>query len=311
MSGNEVQRAPEVTLLKSEVEAAAARVAERAMNATVDGVAGFVGDVFGGLVGDSIKQWRTRRLVTALAKTKDHLEAQGVSLERAKALPMGELYGIFEGASKTEDLDLTNMWAALLSNAMNPEKDSIIDPTFVRILDNLSGLDARILNYNLEFQRASESHRSKTDPALQALLGMRDRESAEFTAAQKEYQVLEDEFRCRAEALRDEIGKQYSEQNISYSISNLLRLGLFYVPDLVDRNRALIQIKEDRFGEVLVVDEQRLRDELMKIREKFEIAAERNKTLHTISENSRLAGNVPVPKYALTGLGRRFLEACA
>lgn len=311
MSGKELQRAPEVTLLKSEVEAAAARVAERAMNATFDGVAGLVGDVFGGLFGDSIKQWRTRRLVTALARTKDHLEAQGISLERAKHLPMGELYGIFEGASKTEDLDLTSMWAALLSNAMNPEKDSIVDPTFVRILDSLSGLDARILNYNLEFQGASESHRAKTDPALQALLRMQDRESAEFAAARKEYEVLEDEFRRRAEALRDEIGKQYSEQNISYSISNLLRLGLFHVPDMIDRNRALIEIKEDRFGERLILDEQRLRSELMKIREKFEIAAEKNKELHTISENARLFGNIPVPKYALTGLGRRFLEACA
>jgi hypothetical protein len=55
MAENEIQKAQEVTLLKSEMEAAAARVAERAMNTTLDGFSGLVGDVFGGWFGEGVK----------------------------------------------------------------------------------------------------------------------------------------------------------------------------------------------------------------------------------------------------------------
>lgn len=88
MSG--ADKAPEIILVKSEIEAAAARVAERAMNSTVDGLGGFVADVFGGVIGDSVKQWRNRNLVASLAKTKSRLDEMGIPLANAKALPMGE-----------------------------------------------------------------------------------------------------------------------------------------------------------------------------------------------------------------------------
>ncbi|MBV5350159.1 hypothetical protein JZU71_03110, partial [bacterium] len=74
------------------------------MNETWAGASGFIGDVFGGLVGDKVRQWRVRNLISALAATKAHLESFGISVDQAKALPMAELLVIFEGASKTDDI---------------------------------------------------------------------------------------------------------------------------------------------------------------------------------------------------------------
>jgi len=310
MTGSEISNVPEITLLKSEIEAAAARVAERAMNNTVDGVSAFIGDAFGGWIGDGVKQWRTRRL-EALAKTKDHLEKHGVSIERAKPIPMGELLQIFEGASKTEDLDLTEMWAALLSNSMNPDRENFVDPSFARILQNLSGLDARILSYNLSFKKLSQDHRSAIQPLHDQINYNAKGEDPNNRLLQNKLREMEEIYKGKAQALIDDVSKSYSDQNISYSISNLIRLGLLYVPEIFLGHNDLIKLKSDHYGEEIKLDDAPLRRELESIRRRFDITAEKNNELHVMSEKARLMGNLPVPKYALTGLGLRFLEACS
>lgn len=310
MSGNEIQKAPEITLIKSEIEAAAARVAERAMNTTLDGVSTFVGDAFGGWVGDSVKQWRTRRLVTALAKTKDHLQANGIAIENAKALPTGELLEIFEGASKTEDVDLTEMWAALLSNAMNPSKEAFIDPSFVRTLQNLSGLDARILTYVKSFSALSKAHHNEIEPLYGSFRPSMKPEDTETIELQAKLKRLNEAYKAQAAALRDEIGEQYSPQNISYSVANLLRLGLLSVRESYRGSSALVRLKGDHYREEIVVDDEPLRRELEIIRNRFDLTSGNEQKLFALSYNERLSGGTPVPSFSLSGLGERFLAAC-
>lgn len=303
---NELQTAPEINLLKSEMEAAAARVAERAMNTTLDGVVGFVGDVFGGLFGDSIKQWRTRRLVTALIKTKEHLEAAGIAIENAKALPMGEVYAIFEGASKQEDVDLTAMWAALLSNAMNPVKDTFIDPSFTRILNDLSGLDARILNYTMQYRSASKQYRDSRSELSDNLKTSPQSKESE----QKSLRKIDDEFRCKLSSMYDEIYNSYAEHNISYSISNLLRLGLIYEREPAEYRSELLEMSVDQRRGRIVLNDAKLKGELRKIKEKLDIPFERRRGLYDLSRKSRFQDDIPFPNYDLSGLGERFMAAC-
>ncbi|ANT53533.1 Abi-alpha family protein [Mesorhizobium amorphae] len=315
--GTDLTPAPEVTILKSEMEAAAARVAERAMNTTIDGVSGVVGDLFGGLFGDGLKQWRTRRLIDTLIKTKDHLEAAGIPIENAKSLPMGELYAIFEGCSKQEDISLTEMWSALLANAMNPTNDKYIDPSFSRILGNLSGLDAAILKYINDYTRknddlaatqreilnkAQTDRQSKSDKSFHQMIDENDKSFSEWAA---------NELQSRFNA--------FSEENISYSISNLLRMGLIYPPEYTIPEN-LIQVgiqKKPRNENELVADDRRLRAYLRAMNDQAGAAIEKKSTLQSlvtivrpnwpmIQRNSTIQ-----PAYSLSGLAIRFLLACS
>lgn len=315
--GTEVTNAPEITLIKSEMEAAAARVAERAMNTTVDGVSGVLGDIFGGWFGDGLKQWRTRRLIDTLIKTKDHLEAAGIPIENAKSLPMGELYAIFEGCSKQEDISLTEMWSALLANAMNPTNEKYIDPSFSRILGNLSGLDAAILKYINDFNRKKDALVARRREILgEAQISKQKKGDKSFDEMISE---IEKEFSDWADDDHQSQFNGFSVENISYSISNLLRMGLIYPPEYTIPEN-LIQVgikKKPRNENELVADDRRLRAYLRAMTDQAGAAIEKKSTLQSLITSVR--PNWPMiqrhptiqPAYSLSGLATRFLLACS
>ncbi|ESX86898.1 Abi-alpha family protein [Mesorhizobium sp. LSHC412B00] len=315
--GSEVTKAPEVTLIKSEMEAAAARVAERAMNTTLDGVSGVLGDLFGGWFGDGIKQWRTRRLIDTLIKTKDHLEAAGIPIENAKSLPMGELYAIFEGCSKQEDISLTEMWSALLANAMNPTNDKYIDPSFSRILGNLSGLDAAILKYIKDFNRKRETLSATQREILNK--AQTDRQIKGEKSFHEMIDKIEKEFSEWADNEHLSQFSEFSAENISYSISNLLRMGLIYPPEYTIPEN-LIQVgiqKKPRNENELVADDRRLRAYLRAMNDQAGAAIEKRSTLQSLVTIVRpnwpmIQRNETIqPAYSLSGLAIRFLLACS
>ncbi|MBB2905812.1 hypothetical protein FHR76_002194 [Rhizobium sp. RAS22] len=301
----------EIVLLKSELEAAAARVAERALNESWTGTSGFIGDVFGGLVGDRVKQWRTRNLVDALVKTRDHLEKQGVSIQNAKSLPMGEVYTIFDGASKTDDVDLRDMWSALLSNGMNPDKDAFIDPSFSRLLGSLSGLDARILRYILLHGSLVEKARMDISSVWEGFIHSPEaRETAEYKDRHAKNLRVLDEFKDQTEDLSKEISGAYSGDHISYSISNLLRLGLLESAAKLQTGRELVKLRSDRYGGNVVADTTDLKNVIKDIRQQIGHGFEVDKKLPTLTAINPFLDRAQVPAYALTGYGQRFLGAC-
>ncbi|CDX21937.1 conserved hypothetical protein [Mesorhizobium sp. ORS 3324] len=309
--GTELTPSPEVTLLKSEMEAAAARVAERAMNTTIDGVSGILGDLFGGWFGDGLKQWRTRRLVDTLIKTKDHLEAAGIPIENAKSLPMGELYAIFEGCSKQEDASLADMWSALLANAMNPNNEKYIDPSFSRILGNLSGLDAVILNYMKEYEEnlteIQQKHRELSSEYRK--VGKPNSESAKVF--QHKISDLDKEFSKLTSGIYKSKFDGFSEENISYSISNLLRTGLIYLPeDRIPEPLIQVGLLGGSRGQ-LVADDRGLRLYLKQMRDLAGDAIEKRSTLQKLVIDGNSDWRYAAPIYSLSGLAKRFLAACS
>ncbi|KAB2723389.1 Abi-alpha family protein [Brucella intermedia] len=312
--GNEIQSAPEVTLLKSELEAAAARVAERAMNSTVDGLGEFVGDIFGGLVGDGVKQWRTRRLIAGLAKTKNYLDELGISIENAKPLPRGELFSIFEGVSKQEDVNLTDMWAALLANAMNPKKETYIDPSFSRMLNNMSGLDAIIVRYLGAYEKRISEANSDLRDVYQQNSHITEMEPKEWKEKSDAIQKITMRFGAWSQANYEELFSGFSDENVSFSISNLLRLGLITSPERKSP-RKLINIHTPRHlgsrSEELIVDDSPLQNYLAEMRDQAGLAIERKSKLQTLAKTGQFTTDTTTPLYKLTGYGERFLAACS
>ena len=290
--GSEIQKAPEITLLRSEMEAAAARVAERAMNTTLDGVGSLVGDVFGGLIGDGIKQWRNRNLVSSLVKTKHHFDRLGIRIEKAKALPMGELYAIFEGMSKQDDPQLSDMWAALLANAMNPSVDFTVDPSLPRVLQQLSGVDAIILKFY-------------NDAAAEREMG----ESEKTSRSRINYGEEFANYRRFIQSRGGEIVELFGIEVASASISNLLRLGIFFVESEFDDSSSLVDV--DIVSNYRVnVNVSQLKEELSGIYYHLNLAYDNvadHKIIHYYVSGAEKRYFLP---YDMTRLANRLIQAC-
>jgi hypothetical protein len=133
----------EINLPGVALDKAAAGVIEKLFGSAADGIADATGNIFGGLIGDRLREWRKRNLIATLAKTAEYLREMNIPLEKARALPMGDVYAIFEGASKQEEPDVCEMWAALLGNAMNYSGDVRASPA---IVDNLKAFTSKEAN---------------------------------------------------------------------------------------------------------------------------------------------------------------------
>ena len=280
--------APEIVLLKSEIEAAAARVAERAGNLAVDGIAGFTSEVFGGLIGDDFTQWRNRNLVTKLAKTKDHFEILGIPLKNAKALPKGELYSIFDGMSKQDDPQLSDMWSALMTNAMRPDVKFVLDPALPKVLSQLSGVDAVILKF---YHEAAALRPPEA--------GVKERIRSEDLDPHCSFVQEEG----------SQIISMFGEDIVSSSIGSLLRLGLFFVEGDFDSSSQLVSVETGRYSE-MIVNVSELKDELAHIYYRLNLGydnVDNHKLIHFYTHGTTRRYFLP---YDMTRLANRLLEAC-
>lgn len=105
------------------------------------------GNIVGGLIGDRIHNWRQRNLVSFLERTVNHIQSKGIDLDKARALPDGELYAIFRGASKADEPDVQEMWAALLATALNETEEHVEITRYAATLEQLTGTEARLLDF--------------------------------------------------------------------------------------------------------------------------------------------------------------------
>lgn len=173
-----------------------------------------IGDIFGGLIGDRIHYWRRRNLVDLLEVTAKHIREKGVDLANARVLPEGELYAIFNGASKADQPDVQRMWASLLASSLDPNGDHSETRKFAATLEQLNGSEARMLAflaYADGWEREFRMFRKLRNPILDSD-GTREVESR-----------LEAHLELLKLKFSDTCGDQ-SKDNLR-SIANLQRLG--------------------------------------------------------------------------------------
>ncbi len=105
-------------------------------------------DVVGFLIGDPLHELRQHTLTGILRAVFEKLRARGV--ETAKPIRPGPGQEAFEAASLETDETLQDMWAELLANAMDPDRDVSLQRVFTDSLKQFEPIDARILSAYLE-----------------------------------------------------------------------------------------------------------------------------------------------------------------
>ena len=120
-------------------------------------------DVIGFLIGDPLHELRQHTLTGILRAAFEKLRARGV--ETAKPIRPGPGKEAFEAASLETDETLQDMWAALLANAMNPNKDTSLQHIFIDALKRMEPIDALVFKTMAE--KAPNEGRSSQDLAQQ------------------------------------------------------------------------------------------------------------------------------------------------
>lgn len=97
-----------------------------------------------GLLGvDYLRHLRIRNLDKIVRKTEETLRARGV--EDPEQISPKALLQDLEAASEEADETLRDMWANLLANSMDPNKDTSLQHIFIDTLKQMEPIDALIL----------------------------------------------------------------------------------------------------------------------------------------------------------------------
>lgn len=101
-------------------------------------------DAIGVLGGDFLKHWRVRNLAAMLEKTTRILRERGV--EHFQPISPNLAIPAFQAASDQGDETIQDLWASLMANAMDPNRDVSLKHMFIETLRAFHPIDAVILD---------------------------------------------------------------------------------------------------------------------------------------------------------------------
>jgi len=300
---------PNISIPGEAIDKATADVITTLVGGAAGGLVSTAGDIFGGFVGDKIRAWRIRNSIELAERTARLLKAKGVSLERSKALPMGEVYAIFEGASKVDDPVLQELWANLLAKLMDPEEIIETQSYFISILTNLTAIEAGVLNVIAKFDIAKHGIETERRDHLS------ENEPMPGDEVQKAYANFDEKLSAKVELLKvgyNEIG----EGNVEIALPSLVQKRLLVPSNSIGAKigaSELVEAAEFRGGNEHIVSPSQLSDALNFLIDGLNAVAGAELTSEGTDFNYELfarAGSRPHLNYEFSFVGRSFTDAC-
>lgn len=111
-----------------------------------------------GIFEDRLKYMRWERQVRYMQRSQEFLARAGLEFP-TRPVPLKLAIPLMQGASLEEDDDLQDRWAALLVNAANASFQAEIRRSYAAILEQLTPLDACILDvlYDIPFEQSQHN----------------------------------------------------------------------------------------------------------------------------------------------------------
>lgn len=110
-----------------------------------------------GIFEDRLKYMRWERQVRYMQKAQEYLGDAGL-VSPTRPIPLKLAIPLMQGATLEEDDDLQDRWAALLVNAANAKFKGEVRRSYVTILEQLTSLDAKILDIILALPFEQSRH---------------------------------------------------------------------------------------------------------------------------------------------------------
>jgi hypothetical protein len=114
----------------------------RPIESIVKTLAGPAAEEIGLTFRDSVQVWRLRRQVRLFERVKKLCDDAGI---RPQAVKLSFLFDVVDNGSLEEDDTLQDMWASLLANAADPERESLASSAFPEVLRQISKAEAGFL----------------------------------------------------------------------------------------------------------------------------------------------------------------------
>lgn len=300
---------PNISIPGEAIDKAAADLINKMAGGAADGLVSTAGDIFGGLFGDRIREWRIRNSIELASRTARLLESKGVSLEKAKVLPMGEIYSIFEGASKVDDPVLQELWANLLAKLMDPEEIIETQSYFISILTNLTAIEAGVLNVIAKFDKTKRGIESERRNQLS------ENESMSGAEVQKTYAYFEEKLIAEVELLKVDYN-EFGEGNVEIALPSLVQKRLLVPSNSIGAKISaseLVEEAEFRGGNAHIVSPSQLSEALNFLIDGLNAVAGAELTSEGTDFDYELfahAGSLPHLNYEFSFVGRSFTDAC-
>lgn len=110
-----------------------------------------------GIFEDRLKYMRWERQVRYMQKAQEYLVDAGL-VSPTRPIPLKLAIPLMQGATLEEDDDLQDRWAALLVNAANAKFKGEVRRSYITILEQLTSLDAKILDIILALPFEQSRH---------------------------------------------------------------------------------------------------------------------------------------------------------
>lgn len=100
-----------------------------------------------GLLSDQLKFYRINLFIRNVQKTEEILKARGLKINEIKSAPLNFLLPVYTQLAASENETLSERWATLLANAIDPNYPNLPRTAYVNILNELSPADVLLLEY--------------------------------------------------------------------------------------------------------------------------------------------------------------------
>ena len=252
------------------------------------GVFGPASQELGHLFSDQMKFWRFKNAVSILEKAQAITDKRSLKPEQIKALGFGEGLLLLEAASLEEDESVQDMWARLMSNAVDPNYATQPEKMYIDILKSLSGREAILLDLLATIDKEYHKPMMTVAGAIPV--------------------------RARLNDLADSKWRKFPVDQRIASVQNLVRLRCVTPRTTpIDVGRLFARMPDERRGSMgtnwAVVDPQKFETVLKTLARQQLIASG---VIDYNVEGPRLERSVSLPEdaFALTALGRALLQAC-
>ncbi|WP_415403147.1 hypothetical protein [Tateyamaria sp. SN3-11] len=210
------------------IDKAVADVISAVVGEASNGVIQSAGTIFGGLIGDRLKEWRTRNFLSTCQKTADLMRKSGVDPKAARALPNAEIYALFGGMSEAEEPSIRDMWAALLARRLNPSFMDGLNLELVSSIKLMSGYDATVFDFFLK----SIPHQSALAAEIESKIDFDPNEEfAKVARPAIDAEAFIDEFE---QQLVDALASPQPIVDYTGAVRKLIRLGLLETDNTIN-----------------------------------------------------------------------------
>ena len=174
-----------------------------------------------GIFHDKLIYMRWERQARLIKRSKDFLNEVGLS-DPTRPVPLNIAIPLLQAASLEEDDELQDRWAKLLVNAGNANSDVVIKRSYISILEDLSPMDARIL------------------------------EKICSVALQEDESILAYKLPDEAVIYKNNMLFPEPSQDVQLSLSNLMRLGCITLPIFMGGRLNFTEVQPTLLGSCLV-----------------------------------------------------------